>query len=310
MCAHYNSEQLVCPPNLRSYIFTVAAGDNIDHNLSSNTAQSSFHGTAISLIQFSTLECPGTDRHICQYSELASDKVSSIKLPDIYTEVPPCILPSTDPVIPSSSFSLPVQVNNQADYSWLNKVLDAVNGGISAVNVTWAAYNAETCIQQAQTKPILSILPLFKKSAHTPAMIRHTFNVVATATNRVNPGQTPLLTFDQPLYALAKKIQWNWPNNYGEDKFVIIVGGLHIEMASIRMLGHWLDGSGWVELLSKSNVYSAGVAASCIHASHVKKSRYAHAVTAAALYICLRREYAIFIAKGDQQCDSSILTFS
>ena len=30
--------------------------DNIDHNLSSFTAQSSFHGTAVSLIQFSSSE--------------------------------------------------------------------------------------------------------------------------------------------------------------------------------------------------------------------------------------------------------------
>jgi len=69
------------------------------------------------------------------------------------------------------------------------------------------------------------------------------------------------------------------------------MGGLHIEMASLRMLGHWLDGSGWLQCLVESDVTTTGVAESCISASHVKRTRYAHSVTAAALYICLRRCY-------------------
>ena len=40
---------VVCPPSLKVSSFTTAAIDNIDHNPSSNTATSSFHGTAISL---------------------------------------------------------------------------------------------------------------------------------------------------------------------------------------------------------------------------------------------------------------------
>jgi len=53
-CEQYNSENVVCPLVLQRGLFTVAAADNIDHNLSSSTAQSSFHGTAISLMQFRT----------------------------------------------------------------------------------------------------------------------------------------------------------------------------------------------------------------------------------------------------------------
>ena len=44
----------MCPPSLAKgeKTFTIAAADNIDHDTSSVTAKSSFHGTAISLIQF------------------------------------------------------------------------------------------------------------------------------------------------------------------------------------------------------------------------------------------------------------------
>ena len=35
----------------------------------------------------------------------------------------------------------------------------------------------------------------------------------------------------------------------GENHFVIILGGLHIEMAGLKMIGNWLDDCGWVEAL-------------------------------------------------------------
>ena len=42
---------------------------------------------------------------------------------------------------------------------------------------------------------------------------------------------------DQPLYAVAKQVQWNWKDRYGENKFVIVFGGLHIELAFLKVIG-------------------------------------------------------------------------
>ena len=50
-----------------------------------------------------------------------------------------------------------------------------------------------------------------------------------------HPKQVPVLAADQPLYALAKEIQWTWPDSHGEDHFVIMFGGLHIEMAVLKV---------------------------------------------------------------------------
>ena len=60
-------------------------------------------------------------------------------------------------------------------------------------------------------------------------------DVVKQAVDHVNPGQTPVIAYDQPLY--AKQIQWNWPDVYVEEKFVIMMGALHIEMAALKTLG-------------------------------------------------------------------------
>lgn len=48
-------EGVVCPTLLRKGLFTTCAVDNLDHNPSSTTAKSSFHGTGVSF--FSAPRC-------------------------------------------------------------------------------------------------------------------------------------------------------------------------------------------------------------------------------------------------------------
>ena len=60
ICMRFEDEGVVCPSHLRKSLFTVGALDNIDHNLSSTTAQGSFHGTGISVFQFPTASNSGS----------------------------------------------------------------------------------------------------------------------------------------------------------------------------------------------------------------------------------------------------------
>ena len=60
MCNQYHTNNVVCPSHLRKGIYTVGAMDSIDHNPSSTTAHSSFHGTGISIFQFPTTEIAGS----------------------------------------------------------------------------------------------------------------------------------------------------------------------------------------------------------------------------------------------------------
>ena len=59
LCEQFKKENIACPPQLRKGIINVGAIDNLDHKLSSTTAQGSLHGTAISIIQHPTIEIPG-----------------------------------------------------------------------------------------------------------------------------------------------------------------------------------------------------------------------------------------------------------
>ena len=62
-------------------------------------------------------------------------------------------------------------------------------------------------------------------------------NVIKAAVQRLNPDQVPVVATDQPFFALAKEVQWIWPDTHGEDHFVIIFGGVHIQMGVLRVSG-------------------------------------------------------------------------
>ena len=108
---------------------------------------------------------------------------------------------------------------------------------------------------------------------------------------------------DQPLFTIGKRIQWSLPELYGEEKFVIMFGGLHIEMALFRVLGELLSGSGWTSALCEAEIASSGTADSLLKASHVVKTRHAHQVPAASLYMLLKKAYL-------QSCHTEELSMS
>ena len=85
---------------------------------------------------------------------------------------------------------------------------------------------------------------------------------------------------------------------YSEDNLVVILGSLHIEMAALKALGKWLDGSGWKEALMKAEVASEGVAESFISASHLARTQRAHQITAGSLYALMTKAYDKY---ADQQ---------
>ena len=125
---------------------------------------------------------------------------------------------------------------------YIDTVLVAVCIGSDAI--AWAAYHASVQPQVEDPPALCALLPLFYEKSATPAMIKHGMDVERQAIQFLNPGQIPITTFDQPLFALAKFVQWEWPDTHGEKVHVIMLGGLHTEMALWNTLGDVLEGSG------------------------------------------------------------------
>jgi len=47
-------------------------------------------------------------------------------------------------------------------------------------------------------------------------MVKHSLSVIKNAIETLN---SPVIAFDQPLYALGKRIRWKWPEDYGKDRY-------------------------------------------------------------------------------------------
>ena len=103
LCEQFKKGNIVCPSQLRKGTVTVRAIDNLDLNLPSTSAQGSFHGTAIRIIQHPTIEKPGEIRRIqlstnpslkeadlpeyYSIAPAATNKKATIKIPNINNEI-------------------------------------------------------------------------------------------------------------------------------------------------------------------------------------------------------------------------------
>ena len=170
-------------------------------------------------------------------------------------------------------------MHQMANQKWLDYLQTAHNG--EKTNISWAAYHASRS-DKRELSDVSALLPLWRDSSKLPAMIKHSLNIVRDAVAFLNPGQTPVIAFGQPLFALAKKIQWHHPNCYGN--FVVMMGPLHTEMAFMSVIGDLLEDSGWNTILTNARVVRPGVSEALVSAHDVVRTKYSHQVTVAVLF--------------------------
>ena len=288
-------------------MFTTANVDNIDHNPSARTAKDSFHGTAVSLTQHPSTDRGGIARGRVVISPESPKKKTLTDLPESYTDVQPvavqvkkdCYVPKgCKSGKPSSDL---IGEGMKSEYQWLHRVKELLEKDRLDKEdyISWSAYFASLQSQAPRSQAITALLPLFHENAHTMTMIQHSMKIVKESVAYVNSNQTPVIAMDQPLFAIAKQIQWEKADLCGEEKYVVMMGGLHVEMASLEMVGHWLDKSGWDRALEQADITARGRVDGILKAAHITRSRYAHQVSACALYILQRKAYKEYTASHD-----------
>ena len=70
-----------------------------------------------------------------------------------------------------------------------------------------------------------------------------------------------------------------------------MAGGLHIEMTAFKVIGNWLDESGWTTAIFNAEIATSTVADSLLKYTHVTRTRHAHQITAASLSIMQHDAY-------------------
>ena len=137
-------------------------------------------------------------------------------------------------------------------------------------HVSWTVYHSNG-ISDTRKTLISVLLPLFPNYSKSVALIKHLMDLVRNDFNIVNRGQTSVIACDKLLYKIAKYIQWTWSETRGENSYVVMLGGLHINMTFLKCIGDLLNRSGRTSAISQANIATPGT-------SHVKKTARAHSL--------------------------------
>ena len=131
---------------LRKGLLTTVAMDNIDHNPSSTTAKSSFHGTSISIIQHPINNNFGEHHEMLHIAERQNTKKVP-PLPESCTNVRPAYFTASSALLPPKCQNLlPLKPDTlhrglNIEFQWINHVsiTETVEGGTP---ITWFTYHA------------------------------------------------------------------------------------------------------------------------------------------------------------------------
>ena len=110
--------------------------------------------------------------------------------------------------IPESKYQANVRTDEELDALvkedeiWLESVKKLEN--TDKHNISYAAFHANRINEKRNHADISALMPIWRKDSKSLAVIKHALDAIAY----LNPGQFPVVAFNQPLYSIAKQLQW------------------------------------------------------------------------------------------------------
>ena len=302
--AYWQATGVVIPPTVTQGIFVTTSTDNVDIG-----GRFEFHGTLYTITAHPTVKNPGIKPKPLSLSSVPND--AEIKIPEKFSKVPlleegiECNLNLT-PIQPGTIRMELDQCHSIPEQEWIKHATDVIksysesdddpgNTGLKEVPITFSGFNSYNQ-SEGDIRPPASIglFPEFYEKAASLEMQKHGMLMMAEATQYLNPGQTPVLEGDGPLYYIQKKLQVIYPEEVGYDKMINFIGLLHMEMCDQEVGGKITGGSGWEDIFSISGVFTPGVCSSLLGGKHVKRTRYSYELTLLWLSIMKNRAWEAY----------------
>ena len=246
---------------MKTDTFTVIPKDNLDINAKSSGASQHFHGTCMSVLQFPKAD-ELTPVPPIQFDSTTSTSKKVGHLPELYASLKPInkvpCLPFKKPLsLPVCRFNIQIPCSTALaeafgqEIEWIEEVIFSPDVGTSK---SWSQYHSEKDRGDCSFKGINAILPLISKVVHTIETQYHCMTIIRKTITKLNPGQTPVDVSDQPVYSLSKEIQYRFSDEFGEGKYFVMFGALHIEKSLLVLHGDIIRGSGLLEILQTNEL--------------------------------------------------------
>ena len=98
-------------------------------------------------------------------------------------------------------------------------------------------------------------------------------SIIKKTIHFINESQIPVDASDQPVYGLFKEVQLRYPSIFGHDKYISLLGDLHMEHSILLIHGQLIKGSGLDSILLHSKLSTEGTSA-IVDANYIKSSVY------------------------------------
>ena len=212
---------------------------------------------------------------------------------------------------------------NLANRKWF-RADDKILSGPNSIDLAWALvrlfpvtlYKVETDIDVSseQTVPSWSgFNTLFTPCATVTTSIGYclmingpstdystVYTVMKTVQKMVDRiGQSDcVITFDLAIYMKAKEIQWRLDEEFRDT--VIRMGGFHIILNFLAVIGKMYDNSGLEDLLIESGVYASGTASQLLKGKQYNRGIRAHKLVSEAFFRLQWSEFLSWMSKSNQ----------
>ncbi len=196
------------------------------------------------------------------------------------------------------------------DKSWMKHVATLLEQDAISFDkvITWSGYNSRLMSEDSLKPPtVIGISHLFPEKSASASMIKRQCTCLCKVHSFWILVRLSVLGAEQPIYAIAKQLQWTFPDILGEDKLVLMLGALHIEGKIHQMIGKLLRDSGWQQLFLKHRFWHLD-AQSALDEYHIKPARYTHQVSLMSLHAMKSRHILCIPLDTQEVMDQKVIT--
>lgn len=159
---------------------------------------------------------------------------------------------------------------------------------------SWAGFNAILYPEMPRVSNI-GYCPMVDGSSNDYSTIYTVLKHAQKISTAMGQADT-VITFDLAIYSKAKEIQWRFPNEFSN--VVVRMGGFHIALNFLSLLGKKYADSGLDDLLIESGVYAAGSTSAVMKGKSYNRGIRAHKLC---LEVFFRLAWNAFLAWYESQ---------
>ncbi|MCG7875527.1 MAG: hypothetical protein N0C90_04285, partial [Candidatus Thiodiazotropha endolucinida] len=163
----------------------------------------------------------------------------------------------------------------------------------------WSGFHA-TIFQSVPSTTSIGYCPMINGNPTEYSTVYTVLKTVQKITSSVGQA-TAVITFDLAIYVKAKEIQWRVPDEL--KNVVVRMGGFHIALNYLSLLGKMYSDSGLEDLLIESGVYASGTTSALMAGKQYNRGVRAHKLTFEALF---RLQWQTFVEWLSEQEDEDI----